>query len=275
MFGYIIVNKQELKGKEVDQYRSFYCGLCRSLKKRHGISGQLTLNYDLNFLALLLSALYEPETVFEQHRCAVHPFTKQLQAINPYVDYCADMNVVLAYYKCQDDWQDEQSLMKRSEQLLLKKSMNQLKADYPEKCTFIEKQLLYISELERKNEINIDMVANAFGSVMGEIFSIKKDEWHDVLFDIGFYLGKYIYLIDAYEDIEKDTKKNNFNLFKNRIHEEGFEEHVQMILEMMMAECTAAFERLPIFEYRDILRNILYSGVWTKYEMVKKKRRGE
>ena len=275
MFGYIVTNKQELKFREFDEYRGFYCGLCKALKGRHGLSGQITLNYDLNFLAILLTALYEPETLKEQHRCVIHPVSKQTQYINPYIDYCADMNVILAYYKCQDDWMDDRSILKHSEELLLKSSMDKLKEQYPDKCRIIHQQLAKINEYEKANETNVDKVANAFGVVMGEIFACKKDEWHDTLYDIGFYLGKFIYLIDAYEDIEKDLKSGSFNLFKHQKDDEGFEDKMQMILEMMMAECTNAFERLPIFDYRDILRNILYSGVWTKYEYIRKKRRGE
>ncbi|MBQ7889378.1 MAG: hypothetical protein IJ356_06430 [Erysipelotrichaceae bacterium] len=275
MFGYIVTNKQELKFREFDEYRGFYCGLCRALKQRHGVCGQITLNYDLNFLAILLSALYEPETLKEQHRCVMHPLHKQMQYINPYLDYCADMNVILAYYKCQDDWQDDHSVIKHTEELMLRNSMERLEKQYPDKCRIISQQLSKINEYEKNNETNIDAVANAFGIVMAEIFACKKDEWHKTLYDMGFYLGKFIYLIDAYEDIEKDIKSGSFNLFKHQFNEEGFEEKMQMILEMMMAECTAAFERLPIFDYRDILRNILYSGVWSKYEMIKKKRRGE
>ncbi len=159
--------------------------------------------------------------------------------------------------------------------MMLKKSMNQLANQYPEKCEKIRHQLTLINEYEKRNEMNVDLVANAFGEVMGEIFAVRKDEWHDVLYEIGFYMGKFIYLMDAYEDIEKDIKSNNYNLFQDQLHDEGFEEKMQMILEMMMAECTESFEKLPIFDYRDILRNILYSGVWTRYEMVKRKRRGE
>ncbi len=275
MFGYIVANKQELKFREFDEYRGFYCGLCRSLKQRHGLRGQITLNYDLNFLAMLLTGLYEIETQKEQSRCIIHPFSKQMKYMNPLLDYCADMNVILAYYKCQDDWLDERSLLKHSEELLLQSCMENLKKQYPDKCSVIEHQLKTISEFEKNNETNIDLVANAFGVVMGEIFAYRKDEWHDTLFDIGFYLGKFIYLIDAYEDIEKDEKSGSFNLFKHQLNQEGFEDKIQMILEMMMAECTSAFEKLPIFDYRDILRNILYSGVWTRYEMIQKKRRGE
>lgn len=275
MFGYIVANKNELKFKEFDEYRGFYCGLCRALRKRHGLSGQITLNYDLNFLAILLTALYETETFKEKRRCVMHPFVSQMQYENPFLEYCADMNVILAYYKCQDDWLDERKVLPHTEEMMLKKSMNQFANQYPEKCEKIRHQLTLINEYEKRNEMNVDLVANAFGEVMGEIFAVRKDEWHDVLYEIGFYMGKFIYLMDAYEDIEKDIKSNNYNLFKDQLHDEGFEEKMQMILEMMMAECTESFEKLPIFDYRDILRNILYSGVWTRYEMVKRKRRGE
>ena len=275
MFGYIVANKNELKFKEFDEYRGFYCGLCRALRKRHGLSGQITLNYDLNFLAILLTALYETETLKEKRRCVMHPFVSQMQYENPYLEYCADMNVILAYYKCQDDWKDERKVFQHTEELMLKKSVEQLMVQYPEKCEKIRQQLTLINDYEKKNEMNVDLVANAFGEVMGEIFAVRKDEWHDVLYDIGFYMGKFIYLMDAYEDIEKDIKSKNYNLFKDKFHDEDFEEKMQMILEMMMAECTESFEKLPIFDYRDILRNILYSGVWTRYEMVKRKRRGE
>lgn len=275
MFGYVVVNKNELKFKEYDEYRGFYCGLCRALKNRHGLSGQITLNYDLNFLAVLLSDLYEVDTDKQKRRCVMHPFSPQLQFSNVYVDYCADMNVILAYYKCQDDWLDEKSVMKHAEELMLKKSMGNLKLKYPQKCDFIAEKLALITAYEKNNETDIDLVSNAFGQVMGEIFAVHQDEWHDHLYDLGFYLGKFIYLMDAYEDVEKDIKTGNYNLFKHQVLDDAFEEKMQAILEMMMAECTSAFERLPILDTCDILRNILYSGVWTRYELVKKKRRGE
>ena len=117
---------------------------------------------------------------------------------------------------------------------------------------------------------------------MGTLFVWQEDEWKDRLYEMGFYLGKFIYLLDAYEDIEEDQKKNNYNPFllqakdmtwKPVFGEEDFEEKCEQMLRMMMAECSRAFEQLPILRYEDIIRNILYSGVWTRYEMVKRKRR--
>lgn len=272
MFGYVVINKPELKFREYDEYRSFYCGLCRSLKDRYGRSGQITLNYDLNFLAMLLSALYEPETRFEKSRCIIHPLKKQLQALNPQIDYCADMTIILSYYKCADDWQDEKKWTSRLEQRLLEEKMAGLRKKYPEKCETIRQLLEKNNELEKAEEKDLDTMANLSGRMMGTIFAWRKDEWEKTLFEIGFYLGKYIYLMDAWEDVEKDTQSGSFNLLKERQNQPDFNAWIVEILEMMMAACTEAFEMLPIFEYREILRNILYSGIWTKAALVRKKK---
>ena len=110
---------------------------------------------------------------------------------------------------------------------------------------------------------------------MAEILTYRKDEWYDVLYEMGDYLGRFIYIMDAYDDIEKDIKENQFNPFSSRKDDEHFDERVKVILEMMIARSADAFETLPILKYADILRNIIYSGVWAKYEMIRKKRTGE
>mgnify|MGYP007098970385 CR=1 FL=1 len=91
--------------------------------------------------------------------------------------------------------------------------------------------------------------------------------WRDLVFS-----GKFIYLMDAYEDVEQDIKKGTYNPLKKRYEEPGFEEECRQILTMMMSECCKEFEQLPILQNVDILRNILYSGVWCRYEIVREKR---
>ena len=108
MFGYIIPNYDELKVKEFKHYHEFYCGLCQSLKKYAGLRGQISLTYDMTFLGLLLSSLYEDEPAdMSECRCVAHPKKKHRYVISEYIDYAADMNVLMTYYKCMDDWNDE------------------------------------------------------------------------------------------------------------------------------------------------------------------------
>ena len=272
MFGYVVINKKELKFREYDEYRGFYCGLCKSLYDRYGLSGQITLNYDMTFLAMLLTALYEEDINPLNERCTVHPFKKQLKYRNKYIDYAADMTIVLSYFKCQDDVDDEGKLTARMERSLLKKKMQEIEKKYPDKCSKIAGQLKLSEQLEKSKSDDIDAIAGASGHMLGTIFAFRDDEWSRTLYETGFYLGKYIYLADAYEDIEKDIKKNNFNIFKNRKDETDFDVYIEDILSMMISSCASAFETLPIFEYRDILRNILYSGIWTRYEIIKKRK---
>ena len=112
MFGYIVMNKPEIKMKDFDMYRTFYCGLCRELREKYGISGQITLSYDMTFVIMLLSGLYEPKTYKGTTRCILHPVRKQPVRKNVMTEYCADMNILLTYYKCLDDWNDDRKYVK-------------------------------------------------------------------------------------------------------------------------------------------------------------------
>ena len=275
MFGYVVTNKQELKIKDFDLYRSFYCGLCRELKQSYGISGQISLSYDLTFVILLLSALYEAPTRKGTTRCIVHPVMKQTVRKNSITGYAADMNILLTYYKCMDDWTDEKKIIKRSYAALLSRAQKHLGGQYPTKVFRIRKGLSELSRMEENKEKDIDKLAGCFGKIMEEIFAYRPDSWEPHLRRLGFYLGKFIYILDAFDDIEKDKKKNNFNPFSGMEKEPGFEEKVKSLLLMMMTEVCREFEYLPILRYQDLLRNILYSGVWCRYEMIVRSREKE
>lgn len=273
MFGYIVVNKPEMKFREFDVYQSYYCGLCKSLKERYGKRGQMTLSYDMTFLALLLTSLYEPETASGYRRCAAHPVEKHFYRQNAYTDYAADMNLLLSYEKCLDDWKDEHKTKKRLMAALLKGKNQRVSELHPEKFEKICSLMQQIHEFETRESKEIDEVSGTFGELMAEIFAYHQDEWEETLRRMGFFFGKFIYLMDAYEDVEQDIEKGTYNPLKEAFLQEDFEEQAEKILLMMMAECSKAFERLPIVENTEILRNILYSGVWSRYDQVKQKRK--
>lgn len=278
MFGYIVINKGEMKFREFDVYHSYYCGLCRTLKERFGLRGQMTLSYDMTFLVMLLSGLYEPKTELSMQKCIAHPFEKHQARRNEFTAYVADMNVLLSYYKCMDDWKDERKVTKLAYGKLLERKCLRMHASYAEKLQRVDRLLNEISKGETENDGNIDLMAGRFGEVMAEIFAWRKDEWEESLRKIGFYLGKFIYLMDAFEDLEQDRKKGTYNPFLAISEQPDFQEVAHRILMMMMTECSREFEKLPILEDVEILRNILYSGVWCRYEAVRKRRdekRGE
>lgn len=272
MFGYIIINKGDMKFKEFDVYHSYYCGLCRALKDNYGVSGQLSLTYDMTFLSILLTGLYEPKTKEYTVKCVAHPFEKHLVRQNEFSDYAADMNILFTYYKCMDDWHDDKKLTKLGYGQLLKKGYRKLYHHYDEKVHKIDRLMKKLSQAEQKQTTDIDYMAGLFGEIMGEIMTPRQDEWQESLHKLGNYLGKYIYLLDAYEDIEEDIKKHRYNPLISKYENPDFDEEIKTILTMMMAECCKEFEKLPIIEHVEILRNILYSGVWYRYEAVRQQR---
>ncbi len=272
MFGYIVINKSEMKFREFDVYHSYYCGLCRRLKEKYGFLGQMTLSYDMTFLIMLLTGLYEPDTLSKWCKCLAHPLEKHLARINQFTDYAVDMNVLLSYYKCMDDWEDERKARRLAYGKLLEPKYKRVEAAYGEKVHCVDRLLREISEKEHGQEEDIDQISGRFGELMAEIFAWKPDEWEESMRKIGFYLGKFVYLMDAYEDLEEDKKKGTYNPFVSMSRSQGFEEDSKKILTMMMAECSREFEKLPILQDVEILRNILYSGVWCRYEAVHKQR---
>jgi len=274
MFGYIMVNKPELKIREFDMYHEYYCGLCRRLKACHGIVSQFSLSFDHVFLIMLLTGLYEPQETREKTRCAIHPLKEQNVRYNEFTDYLADMTVVFARLKCMDDWNDEKKFSRKAYGSLLKKQYEKVRDKYPEKVEIIEQGILNVAKAEQEQEKNIDVISGYFARLFSEIFAVYNDEWEYSLRRIGFYLGKYIYIMDAYDDLEKDIRENLYNPFKEKYHEENFEEYIRQILMVNAAECAREFEKLPIVSGQvSVLRNILYSGIWSKFTAVSDRRK--
>ena len=273
MFGYIYVNEQELKLKDYTAYRSFYCGLCRNLHQRYGRTAQMMLNYDLTFLALLLSGLYEPDTESFEKRCIPHPVKKHKMVENEAVDYAADMCVLVSYQKLKDDWEDEKKQTRRAAAAMLRPAYEKVAEKYPRQVKAIEENIRLLHEAEHQNCKDIDYVAGLTGKFLAELFVWKDDIWQDELRTMGFFMGKYIYLMDALEDVEQDKKNKNYNLFSEYGPVWGTEKEKEIheILVAMMTEVSRSFERLPILQNAEIIRNILYSGVWCKYVMIKER----
>lgn len=286
MFGYVTVHREELKIKEYETYKGFYCGACQALQQEYGFLGQLTLSYDMTFLTLLLSSLYEPEQKFSQKRCVAHPQKKRLMIENEYSVYAAHMGILLTWYKLLDDWKDEKKATARVGLCAYHKAFEKARKLYPEKDRRIRKYLRELSALEKEKSMDIDRVAGSFGHLLGEIFAVKDDIWRRDLYRTGFYLGKFIYLMDAWDDIEKDEKTGNYNILllhrqkkygaqateqKNR---EDFAAWASRLLVSMMAACSESFERLPLVQDVAICENILYDGVWNRFDKIKKETAG-
>lgn len=275
MFGYVLAHKPELKMREYYKYKAYYCGLCKVLRDKYGFLGQVTLTYDMTFLVVLLTSLYETDTQRAEQRCVIHPLKKQKMLYNEITEYAADMNIILIYYKLMDDWKDEKSKLGFVGLRILEGTYQKLKEKYPEKCRVIRRCLGKLKACELKGEQNIDISARCFGELMSELFIYKQDMWEDTLRKMGFYLGKFIYILDAYDDLEKDIEKKNYNALAGMSEKEKFDEKCESMLNYVLAECAHYFEKLPCVEDVELLRNILYAGVWEKFNQKRKKKDGE
>ena len=273
MFGYVTVCEPELKVKDLKKYRAYYCGLCSTLKEDYGFMGQMTLTYDMTFEVILLSSLYETTTKHEEHRCKVHPAKRQHMLQNEITSYAAAMNVLLAYYHMEDDWQDDRKVSSLMTKSLIQGKAKKIIEKYPRQSEIIRKSLKELGECEHENSMDIDRAAGCFGRLMAELFVWKEDIWEKTLRKMGFYLGKFIYLMDAYEDLPEDRKKNRYNPLKELAKRPDYEAQMEQILRMMIAESTVRFEQLPCLVDVDILRNILYDGVWNHYNKIQMKKR--
>ena len=267
MFGYIQINQKELKIREYETYRSYYCGLCHVLKERYGRMAQMMLNYDMTFLAILLTGLYEPEKETGRNRCLPHPAVRHNYTKTDATGYAADMTVLLAYQKALDDWRDDRSRPGRVMAMALYRDYARLRSQYPRQAKTLERCVRELSAAEKACCEDLDYVSGLTGEFLSEIFDWKEDIWRQDLKQMGFYMGKFIYLMDAWDDLEKDRKKGRYNLLAHLEKEDpgNFEQRVKAIMTDMMSRSCRAFERLPVISEAGILRNILYGGVWVRY----------
>ena len=266
MFGYVIANPELLDNAQKQRYRDCYCGLCHTIGMTCSSASRLSLNYDMAFLVLLLSSLYEPEETNGQNRCIMHPFTPQTYWYNQYTRYCAAMNVALAYYNCMDDWHDDKNIVRLAQAQLFRHTGISLAKTYPRQTAAITGNLAKLAAIEASGIPDPDGAANCFGSLMGELFVVDDaDYWAPVLRTVGEGLGRFIYTLDAAIDLDEDLQKGRYNPLSDMAKDGRTLSDFKEELMLLIGEATAAFERLPLVQDAALMRNILYSGVWIKY----------
>lgn len=262
MFGYVKPKICELRVKEHDIYKAAYCGLCKAMKKRHGLLSTLTLSYDCCFLSLLLASLAQEEPCYKKCRClhrCVQKSAKQMIPTNE-LDFAADVNLVLAYHKCIDDINDERKLSKRLMALLLRGRVKRLKGQNGELCKAVESHMAELNALEREQCSEPDRVADCFARLLCAIVAMgcKVDKNTAVAVNWFCYnLGRWIYLIDAADDIESDAKSGCYNplLLANKARDD-----MAFSLYKSLSEADKALQLLKLNRFLGIIENIISLG---------------
>ncbi len=269
MFGYVNISCNNISDVDKQAYNAYYCGLCKAIGRKSQLF-RLGLNNDLTFLTVILSALYEEEPqITYKNKCVVHLLKKHSEVMyNPVTDYTADMNILLVYLKICDDVYDEKSFSKKLAEFVLRFKAKRVKKKYPHLSEQIILNLKKLSRLEKEKCKSIDETADCFAGILQMLFVpdiIKDDETRKIMSWIGYNLGRWIYILDAYNDLEKDIKSNNYNPFIYSVCDKAF---VDETLTYSLTSIANAYELLDIKRHDSLIRNILYSGLAQKQTQI-------
>lgn len=266
MFGYIVLSSSADK-EDKKEYRKSYCGLCHTLREKYGKTGMLSLSYDMTFLSILLEDLLSEKKTEGSERCVMHPLKKHEYNTFPIMDYTSDMQILLSYYSLLDTINDEgkgKEKEKRYSSLI-----PTIEKKYPRQAEAVKKNLSLIGEYEKENRKDVESLSLIFGSLLGEIFVYdEKSFFKEDLYLLGLNLGAYIYILDAWDDRKKDKKTGAFNPLRDDISEK----EVETLLFEKASSAAESYNKLPLDEYTSILNNIIYSGMWTKFNRNRKER---
>jgi len=265
MFGFVVANPEKLTEEQKKRYSGIYCGLCDDLGESRGFMCRMALTYDLVFLAVVLSSVFSEEYTESEGRCAVHPMKRKIRLRNKYTEYAADMNLALAYYKYLDDYSDDNSKKAYLKMKLFRKVSGEIAEKYPRQCEAVKNCLSELTKAEKENVLIPDIPSDIFGRLLGEIFAVGDENIRQSLYSFGEALGRFIYIADAAVDLKHDIKKQRYN----PLVQMSFGD-TEPLLQMLMADCVEKYKTLPIIQDREIIENILFSGIWTQYDARKK-----
>lgn len=282
MFGYVTPYKDELKVKEYEIFKAYYCGLCKTLGNEFNQLVRFGLNFDLTFLALLLSSIEEEKDFITREGCIANPFKKKsVIKENQALFYSANISIILLRYKLLDDWYDKKSIKSLIASIPFLTPLKKANKRFEQKSKAIKSYLVKLLELENNNCNRIDEIADVFGKLMEEISVpeyINNLNTERTLRWIGYNLGRWIYILDAYNDLEEDVKNKSYNpiiLQYNYTKEENMIDFKERIIDkiefsllMSLDSMAKSIEFLNMRKNREIIENIVYLGTRQKMDAI-------
>ncbi|MGI5848744.1 MAG: DUF5685 family protein [Christensenellales bacterium] len=281
MFGYVQPLKPELKMKEYEAFRGYYCGLCKSIKEKYTHAARFMLNYDCAVLSLLLSSMSDEVPEVKRERCIASPFKKKTVVRSKESAYAATVNVLLGYGKIKDTAADDYKVSAHTLALLYKGVLKRAAKDTPDLAAEFDRRIANLHDLEMRKSDSVDAVASEFGHLLAAVFSLapyrfidnmaKKALWH-----LGYNLGRWIYIADAVDDLIKDHKVHRYNVYLQRKFsdvanlKEEIRDEAAFNLKFTLAEACKAYELLNITRDKPLLDNIMYLGLAKKTEDILK-----
>ncbi len=270
MFGYIKPHKPELKIKEYEMYKGIYCSLCKQLGQSYGVFSRFLLNYDFTFLAVCLLASQQSESEFEKSHCSFC-FSKKCVCCklpDSALDYCAAISLIVAYYKVKDNLKDGnffEKILCGISLPYMRHTFKKASKQYPEVANSVKTQLNVQECFERSNISSVDLASDSTAKALGNIFSFMYNgSQKEISYRFGYCLGRFIYICDALDDLEKDSKSGNYNPFLTENKNPDFEKIRNSSLNILYTtadELAKAYELIDFHRYKTILDNIIYYGL--------------
>ena len=279
MFGYVVVDKPSLRIREYDYYRATYCGLCHTMGKCTGCLSRMTLSYDVAFFVLIREMLEGTEVEIVKKRCVRHPIKAiNTVEINSQLEYSAYVGGILTAQKIEDNISDEKGIKSHVAKIckfILTKMERECEFTYPDLWDFVAEKLDKLSEIEQNRVVSIDIPADVFGELMSGLLSFGLEGDKKLIANnIGKRIGRWIYIVDAFDDYEKDRESGSYNPFVLLYNEENFtEDNLISISKMLEAELAMVYSAVELIDDEDknrteIVKNILCLGMPARVEKV-------
>lgn len=267
MFGYVKTFTPQLKVCEHEYYKAVYCGLCKTLGRNYGVFSKLTLSYDFAFLALVYADIKGEVLDTKKCRCLLHPCKrKNCVKKSEALDFSAGCAMIMLYYKVLDNIRDSSFLKKLFWRIILpfvKSAHKKAKKTYPNLEKIVSEELSRQDKIEKKADVSPDEAADPTACAMKRIFlSIKDDENFGRM---GYLLGRWVYIIDACDDFEKDKKSSNFNAFESQLL-------AKESCNLTAAELQNVYEKVGFTSFSSIISNVIYLGLKESLDTVLKRK---
>lgn len=269
MFGSVRPFKPELKISEYESYRAIYCTLCKRLGKQYGWLLRATLNYDFTFLALVGLSLQDQPCAYKKGHCVYNPFKScvYLEQQEALIDRVAAMSALMLYHKAEDNVQDERGVRRlfyRLFRALVRPAARKATLAEPEAAAILAALTQRQAALEAAS-CNAEEAAEPTADALGQLcrlFAVNEVD-RTPLYRMGYCVGKWVYLVDAWKDRSEDAKRDRFNPLHDTMPEA-----VRPLMNLCSGEAGEAFERLPALYMAGIVRNILYLGLPHEQERI-------
>ncbi len=276
MFGYVKPDLPYLYMKDNTLYKALYCGICKSIGKCSGTCARFTLTYDCAFLSAVIHNILGKDVVIKREHCIIHPITKRPIAKPDDISISIGaLNVILAYFKIVDDINDNGR--GRLAKLLLNGAFKRAKKREPELERIVRENYAELSRLEKAGESSIDRIADPFANLLAQLSDeLLGDKKTQESYQFFYNFGKWIYLIDALDDFDKDIKKKNYNVFVNiykdvKSKEQLIKEKQSEIIQVFSGVLSVVADCARKLEYKfnhDLTDNVLMRGLSVQTKII-------